>query len=193
MADSQHALYTPEQVAKFCGVKPATVQGWLEQGQLARQPEDSLVAAEDLLHFMHRRQLAIPQELLHNATQPAADRPPHVLVVDEDRPMASAIEKVIRSMGLEVIQVHNGFDASVTYIKRKPDLMTLDLHLDGMGGLELIKNLRATQTHSAKILVLSEAMPSAMVRARAAGADAVLAKPFDNDSLKRTVRILLGL
>lgn len=193
MADSQHALYTPEQVAAFCGVKPATVEGWLEQGQLPRQPESPLVAAEDLLYFMHRRQLAIPLELLHNSAHPAADRPPQVLVVDEDRPMALAIERVIRSMGLEVMQVHNGFDASVTYIQRKPDLMTLDLRLDGMGGLELIENLRATQTHNAKILVLSEAMPSAMARAKAAGADAVLAKPFDNDSLRRTVRILLGL
>jgi len=183
-----------EEVAQFCGVAPQTVASWLQKGRLRaiEAGEGTKVKVEDLVNFMHHNHLAIPAELLADRTT-KSDKSPKVLVVDEDKPTALAVERVFRNMGLEVIQVNNGFDASVTYIRRKPELMTLDLNLDGMGGIELIEHLRATQTHKAKILVISNSVPSQMAKAKAAGADAVLAKPFDNDSLRRVVRILLNL
>lgn len=184
---------TPSEVASYCGVSLQTVNGWLHKGRLkAEDAAAPLVRVRDLVHFMHQNHLAIPAELLSNHTIASTNPTPKVLVVDEDKPMANVIERVLRNMGLEVIQVNNGFDAGVTYIRRKPQLMTLDLALEGMGGVELIEHIRSTQTHKAKILVISNSMPSLMAKAKAAGADAVMTKPFDNDSLRRTVRILLG-
>jgi two-component system response regulator VicR len=195
MLDPADPLFTPEEVARHCGVSPQTVQSWIQRGRLRGQQLDGAitVARQDLLQFMHQNHLAIPVELLSGSSPSAANATPRVLVVDEDKPTAIAIERVFRNMGLDVIQVNNGFDAGITYIRRKPDLMTLDLKLDGMGGVELIEHIRATQTHRAKILVISDSMPSLMAKAKAAGADAVLAKPFDNDSLRRVVRILLNI
>lgn len=193
MGEAEARHLTPSEVASYCGVTLQTVTGWLQKGRL--KVEDAatpLIKARDLVHFMHQNHLAIPAELLSNHTIASTNSIPKVLVVDEDKPMANVIERVLRNMGLEVIQVNNGFDASVTYIRRKPQLMTLDLNLDGMGGVELIEHIRSTQTHKAKILVISNSMPSLMAKAKTAGADAVMAKPFDNDSLRRTVRILLG-
>lgn len=193
MSESEARYLTPDEVASYCGVTLQTVTGWLQKGRL--KVEDiatPLIRARDLVHFMHQNHLAIPAELLSNHTIASATLIPKVLVVDEDKPMANVIERVLRNMGLEVIQVNNGFDAGVSYIRRKPQLMTLDLALEGMGGIELIEHLRSTQTHKAKILVISNSVPSLMARAKAVGADAVMAKPFDNDSLRRTVRILLG-
>lgn len=184
-----------DEVAHYCGVSPQTVASWLQKGRLRSIDggQGPLIRPEDLANFMHQNHLAIPAELLTDTTANHLNKTPRILVVDEDKPTASAIERVFRNMGLDVMQVNNGFDASVTYIRRKPDLMTLDLKLDGMGGVELIEHIRATQTHKAKILVISNSMPSLMAKAKAAGADAVLAKPFDNDSLRRAVRILLNL
>lgn len=195
MFDPADPLFTPEEAARHCGVSPQTIKSWIQRGRLRGQQQDGAVAIarQDLLQFMHQNHLAIPVELLSDPSPAAANASPKVLVVDEDKPTASAIERVFRNMGLDVIQVNNGFDAGVTYIRRKPDLMTLDLKLDGMGGIELIEHIRATQTHKAKILVISDSMPSLMAKAKAAGADAVLAKPFDNDSLRRVVRILLNI
>lgn len=194
MHEPEARYLSPEEVARLCGVSAQTVTSWIERGRLPSSQGSSKprVLPGDLIHFMHQNHLAIPAELL---SEPAtgSSTTPRILVVDEDKPTANAIERVFRNMGLEVIQVNNGFDASITYIRRKPELMTLDLKLDGMGGIELIEHLRATQTHKAKILVISDSMPSLMAKAKAAGADAVLAKPFDNDSLRRAVRILLRL
>jgi|SRR5690606_20738105 len=184
-----------EDVARYCGVSAQTVTSWLQKGRLPSNPEggESCIKARDLVHFMHQNHLAIPAELLSEHKHASTSKTPKALVVDEDKPMANAIERVLRNMGLDVIQVNNGFDAGVTYIQRKPQLMTLDLNLDGMGGIELIEHIRNTQTHRAKILVISNSMPSLMTKAKTAGADAVIAKPFDNDSLRRAVRILLDM
>lgn len=192
MNNSEARYLSLEEVALYCGVSLQTATNWLYRGIL-KADEGTAVKAHDLVHFMHQNHLAIPAELLSDSTTNHPNSSPRVLVVDEDKPTAIAIERVFRNMGLEVMQVNNGFDASVTYIRRKPDLMTLDLKLDGMGGVELIEHIRTTQTHKAKILVISDSMPSLMAKAKAAGADAVLAKPFDNDSLRRAVRILLNL
>lgn len=193
MGEPEARHLTPSEVASYCGVSLQTVNGWLQKGRLkAEDPAVPLICVHDLVHFMHQNHLAIPAELLSNHTAAGSNTTPKVLVVDEDKPMANIIERVLRNMGLEVIQVNNGFDAGVTYIRRKPQLMTLDLTLEGMGGVELIEHIRTTQTHKAKILVISNSMPSLMAKAKAAGADAVMTKPFDNDSLRRTVRILLG-
>ncbi|MBC6906476.1 response regulator [Saccharophagus sp. K07] len=195
MHESEARYLSPDEVARFCGVSIQTVTSWLQKGKLPSNQEsgEHLVRARDLVHFMHQNHLAIPAELLSEHTHASTNPVPKALVVDEDKPMANAIERVLRNMGLEVLQVNNGFDASVTYIRRKPHLMTLDLNLEGIGGVELIEHIRNTQTHKAKILVISNSMPSLMSKAKAAGADAVITKPFDNDSLRRAVRILLDL
>lgn len=195
MRDPSAQYISSEEVARYCGVSLQTVTSWLQKGRLRciEGGQGPLIKPEDLANFMHQNHLAIPAELLTDQATTSAGKLPRILVVDEDKPTANAIERVFRNMGLDVMQVNNGFDASVTYIRRKPDLMTLDLKLDGMGGVELIEHIRATQTHKAKILVISNSMPSLMAKAKVAGADAVLAKPFDNDSLRRAVRILLNL
>lgn len=190
MTEPADTFSTPEEVARYCGVSLQTVVSWLQKGRL-RQTQGPLIRVDDLVNFMHQNHLAIPAELLSESASAANQPNLRILVVDEDKPTANAIERVFRNMGFDVMQVNNGFDAGVTYIRRKPELMTLDLNLEGMSGIELIEHIRATQTHKAKILVISNSVPSLMAKAKAAGADAVISKPFDNDSLRRAVRILL--
>lgn len=195
MTDPADTFSTPEEVARYCGVSLQTVVSWLQKGRLRQIDGEggALIRVDDLVNFMHQNHLAIPAELLSESASAANQPNLRILVVDEDKPTANAIERVFRNMGFDVLQVNNGFDAGVTYIRRKPELMTLDLNLEGMSGIELIEHIRATQTHKAKILVISNSVPSLMAKAKAAGADAVISKPFDNDSLRRAVRILLHL
>lgn len=188
-----------QDVADLCGVPIKTAEDWIRNGRLPLEDNggEPMVAMGTLIDFMEQNDLAIPIGLLDGEhQQDKQEKEPgktQVLVIDEDRPMANAIERVIRQMGLEVVQVNNGFDATINYVQRQPQLMTLDLNMEGISGVELIENIRATQTHDAKILVISNSAPSLLARAKNAGADATLAKPFDNDSLRRTVRILLEL
>jgi CheY-like chemotaxis protein len=195
MSNRPEGAFTLEDVAHYCGVPLQTAKGWLQRGRLVAATDSpvTLVNSAELLEFMQQNDFAIPVELLAPKIIQPQNQIPKVLVVDEDKPAATMTERVLRNMGLDVIQANNAFDAGVAYIRRKPQLMALDLNLEGMGGVELIDNIRSTQTHRAKILVLTNSMPSMMAKAKTVGADAILPKPYDNDSLRRVVRILLGL
>ena len=185
---------TPQQVANYCGVSERTVEDWLQNGRITAfaKGNESRVKTGDLLRFMDQNHLAIPSELL-DAHQFTADQlTPKVLIADEDRAFGQLVERVVKSLGLDTITVNNGYDASVAFIRRRPDLMILDLKLSGMTGLELIQNAKESHDHESKILVISGAMPRILAKARESGADAALQKPIDEDTLRRTVRIILN-
>lgn len=114
-------------------------------------------------------------------------------MVDADHASSNAISSILAQMGLDAVQVHNGYDANFEFYHRKPALVTVDLALTGMSGVDVIYNIKAMPNHTAKILVVSDAVPSLLAKAKNAGADAALSKPIDQDSLRRMVRILLKL
>lgn len=183
------ALLSAKQVANYCGVPQRTVQSWMQSGRLPNAGEQAVTSA-DLIDFMHHNHLAIPAALLDDQNAPGDSNQPRVLVVDEDRPMAQAIARVIRQMGFDVVQFDNGSDANDTLALQQPALVSLDLPMQGMDGLALIASIKSTHPQT-RILVISGAIPSTLAKAKEAGADAVLNKPFDNDSLRRVIRIML--
>lgn len=194
MSNTQAHLLNKDQVAQYCSVSTGTVDGWVESGRLRaqRSGNEHLITRHDLVLFMHQNHLAIPLELQRQELVNDGEGI-RVVVVDEDRPMAMAIERVLRNMGLHVIQINNGEAASVGLAQYRPQLVTIDLRLEGINGVALIEDLCSSCASPPKILVITDSMPSLLQKARAAGADAILSKPFDNDALRRNVRILLAM
>lgn len=113
------------------------------------------------------------------------------LIVDSDRGAARDVAAVLKAMGLEPLLATCPSEADRYYSDLKPELMTLDIDLHGSSGLGLIRKVHALAQHKAKLLVISNQLPSQLAKARRAGAHAVLQKPIDSDSLRRAVRILL--
>lgn len=76
--------------------------------------------------------------------------------------------------------------------ERRPDIVLLDIHLPGMGGYEVLRQLRADpKLQSVPVVALSaDAMPHDLQRGRAAGFDHYIAKPID---LVELLRVLNGL
>lgn len=193
MTQQSAALIPCTKIADFCGVPEQSVHQWLGEGQLKSLISDgqAQVTVADLVDFMHRNQMAIPFELIeYEQTQEKATS---VLVIEEDRTSGVKITSVMQELGLKVTQIDNGFEAAIHCLQKKPTLVTLDLGLGDMNSIEFITNLHSTAAKHTKILVISDSMPSVIAKAKAAGADAVVAKPIDGDTLKRAVRILLDL
>lgn len=129
----------------------------------------------------------------HTGAAPAATAVSarHALIVDGDRASARDVAQVLKGMGLEPLLATSAAEADVYYNQIKPALLALDLDLDGSNGLGLIRKIHAFASHKAKLLVISNGLPSQLAKARRAGAHATLPKPVDADSLRRAVRILL--
>lgn len=205
------AQLTPQQVAIYCGVTAQTVDDWLSKGRLVSSDQNGkpVVAAAELIHFMDENHLAIPPDLIdlpqavpapapipEAAPAPAAVTKPSspcAMIVDNDASTSHSIEVILKDLGLNAIRVANASEAYASYDEHLPQLITLEIETGSGGCLDLIESIRKNHQADTKVLVVSNQMPSTLIKAKSAGADAIITKPFDNDTIKRTVKILLRL
>ena len=123
--------------------------------------------------------------------QPAALK--RVLVADDDDAVCALLSRVLRPLAL-VTAVGDGEAAIAALNRIRFDAIVSDYALPGMDGLALVRLVRAL-TPAPPIPILMISAHGAEVgdeRARAAGADAFLAKPFSLEQLRSALGKLLG-
>jgi DNA-binding response OmpR family regulator len=130
--------------------------------------------------------MPIPKDLQENTQR--------VLIVEDDNPMANAIQRVLRKNGFETMIAPNGFRAGLMLERFTPAVITLDLKMPDLSGHEVLKLIRSME-HLAliRILVISAMSQRELDEALKAGADDVLKKPFSNEELVKKVTALSGL
>lgn len=114
----------------------------------------------------------------------------HVLVVDDDARIASALRRALIYEGYQVEVAPDGPVALQRARERLPDLAILDVMLPGLDGIEVCHRLRAEG--DLPILMLTARDGTAdRVRGLDSGADDYLVKPFAYEELLARVRALL--
>jgi two-component system, chemotaxis family, chemotaxis protein CheY len=108
-----------------------------------------------------------------------------ILVVDDSITMRQMVSLTLEKAGHTVTSADSGLSALKATEKERFDLIITDVNMPGMGGLELIRELRMRQaTRSKPILVLTtEADPVKKAAGRTAGATGWIVKPFDPPTL----------
>jgi two-component system, OmpR family, response regulator len=74
-------------------------------------------------------------------------RTPHILVVEDDREIATLVSRFLRNNDFRVRTVPNGREMDVALRDGRFDLIVLDLMLPGEDGLSLCRRLRSDGTH----------------------------------------------
>ena len=118
------------------------------------------------------------------------DRPPRVLVVEDDDEIAGVLLRSLRLEGYEVRVSSDGEAALVDARAYLPDLVVLDLGLPHLDGIEVARRLRADDDVPILILTARDAIES-RVEGLDTGADDYLVKPFDRQELLARLRALL--
>lgn len=78
-----------------------------------------------------------------------------LIIVDDDRLAALSLETILLSKGFEVVATgHSGQDAVELYGTHKPDILLMDIRMEGMNGLEAAEQILSSQPQ-AKILFLT--------------------------------------
>ena len=114
-----------------------------------------------------------------------------ILVVEDDRKVASFLEKGLREEGYAVDVAHDGADGSLKASVYDYDLAILDVMLPGKSGFEIVRDLRKSQKPIPVLLLTARDSKEDIVRGLDAGADDYLTKPFSFDELLARVRALL--
>lgn len=118
--------------------------------------------------------------------------PPTILVVDDDRLTRWCIARRLDRAGYRVMEAASGEEALAVFAEGAPDLVLLDLGLPGMGGLEVLAELRRNRPALPVLTMTTDSTGEASRRARDLGAGAHLEKPFDIPGLVATIRSILA-
>ncbi|WP_159881892.1 response regulator [Paenibacillus puerhi] len=116
-----------------------------------------------------------------------------VLIVDDAAFMRAIIGSMMKDLGHEVVgEAANGLEALQKYALLKPDLVTLDITMPEMDGVEALRNIMM-QDSSAKVLMCSAMGQQGMViEAIKLGAKDFLVKPVQKERMHSTLQRLLG-
>ena len=124
---------------------------------------------------------------------PSLDHQPRALVVDDEIAIADLFGRVLRKAGIDVVIAHDGKSALEILRYDTINLLILDRHMPGLGGLEVIERLRAEPAtlHLPVILVTGDTDLTDRVYGLEHGADDYLSKPVELDELVARARAQL--
>ena len=117
-----------------------------------------------------------------------------VLVVDDAAFMRMAIKRMLDGNGFEVVgEAENGAIAVKKYKELKPDIVTMDVTMPEMTGIEALKEIREFDPE-AKVIMVSAMGQEGMVRETIMlGAKSFIVKPFKNDHVIQTLNKVLAV
>lgn len=115
----------------------------------------------------------------------------HILIVDDDNRVTSALRRTLAYEGYQVSVAANG-EAALSIVRiRPPDLVILDLMLPGIDGLEVCRRLRSAGDGIAVLMLTARDAVADRVAGLETGADDYLVKPFASEELLARVKALL--
>ena len=114
-----------------------------------------------------------------------------ILVAEDDKKVASFLEKGLREEGYAVDVTHDGAEGAMKALVHDYDLLLLDIMMPGKTGLEVVRELRAREKTVPILLLTARDSREDIVQGLDVGADDYLTKPFGFDELLARVRALL--
>ena len=113
-----------------------------------------------------------------------------VLVIEDDPLVCILLQDILHEEGYQVLLAENGEQAMVILTTARPDLVTLDLNLPGIGGDVVLKELRKQDTTKELPVIVVTALET-IPREVQELAQAVIQKPFEIDRLLTTIQRFL--
>jgi len=114
-----------------------------------------------------------------------------ILVVEDEKKVATFVKKGLQEEGYAVDAVYNGIDGLSFAADQSYDLILLDIYLPGIDGLTILKKLRDAKVKTPVLLLTVRATIEDKVIGLNSGADDYLTKPFAFEELIARVRALL--
>jgi len=112
---------------------------------------------------------------------------PKILLVDDEEDFVITLAERLETRGLPSRVVHTGEAALECFAESSPDVMLLDLNMPGMGGLEVLRRVKALEAPTKVIILTGHGSDGERRRAAELGAFAYLNKPVHIEVLSDTM------
>lgn len=115
-----------------------------------------------------------------------------ILIVEDMKVERMLLRETLEKAGHEVVgEATNGEEGFQMYKELKPDIVTMDITMPKMNGIESLSLIRHFDDQAKVIMVTSEGQKAMMVDALKRGAEDFVQKPFDPQRVLETVADVL--
>lgn len=116
-----------------------------------------------------------------------------VLIVDDAAFMRMMIKDILEKNGYEIVgEAANGGIAVEMYQKEKPDVVTMDITMPDVDGIEAVKRIKEIDPAAKVIMCSAMGQQSMVMEAIKAGARDFIVKPFQADRVLEAVQKVVG-
>lgn len=117
----------------------------------------------------------------------------NILVVDDAAFMRMMIKNILTKEGYTVVgEAENARVAVGMYLELKPDLVTMDITMPEMDGIEGVKAIRKTDPNARIIMCSAMGQQSMVMEAIQAGAKDFIVKPFQKERIIQAIERVLA-
>ncbi len=112
-----------------------------------------------------------------------------VLIVDDSRTSRKILRGVLEGAGYEIIgEATNGEEGYLKYKELKPDLVTMDITMPTMDGIESLSLIKHADENAKVVMITAAGQKEKMVEALKRGAEEFITKPFVNEDVLATIK-----
>lgn len=110
-----------------------------------------------------------------------------ILITDDDKNLKKILLKELSDDGYHLVETDSGVKAIELLQRDEYDILLLDLNMPGLGGMEVLKEIKTFEMHPEVIILTGNATVSTAVEAMKLGAYDYLTKPFKIEELKAII------
>ena len=116
-----------------------------------------------------------------------------ILIVDDEVKAGELLKRFLEAKGYDVITSNSGEDALEKVKNEKPNVMLLDIRMPGMGGMEVLRQIREFDKDVGIIMVTAVKEEEIGKEAIKSGADEYITKPIDFNYLETSILVDLTM
>jgi len=114
-----------------------------------------------------------------------------VLIVDDAAFIRLSLRRIIEKSGFEVIgEAENGLAAVKLYRQLKPDIVTMDITMQELNGIDALKMIKSLDKNARIIMITSLGHKDKIGEAIRAGAVAFILKPFNESFIEKSLKLV---
>lgn len=112
-----------------------------------------------------------------------------VLIVDDAAFMRATIKAILERNGFEVAgEAENGALGVKKYLELRPDIVTMDITMPEMTGIEALQKIRSFDPNAKVVMITAMGQESLVKEAVVSGARSFLVKPFKEEHVIQTLK-----
>ena len=117
-----------------------------------------------------------------------------ILIVDDSRTSRRMLRAILEEMGHEVVaEAVNGEDGFVKYKELNPDLVTLDITMPVLDGIQALSLIKKHDPEAKAVMITAAGQRDKMIKAVKYGAAEFITKPYEKEVVEKILKEVLAL